>query len=83
MYETEGLEAVLLMSVSDFNTNSSFFLENQTSLMILLFLPAVSQFFQELSLKFISEISLAASHPLPPQSVNCQAIIICIISLSG
>lgn len=36
--------------------------------MILPFLPAVSQFFLELSLKFISEVSLAASHPLPPQS---------------
>lgn len=28
----------------------------------------ISQFFLELSLKFISEVSLAASHPLPPQS---------------
>lgn len=63
-----GPEAVLLMSVSDLNTNSSFFLENQTLLMILPFLPAVPQFFLELSLKFISEVSLAASHPLPPQS---------------
>lgn len=46
------------------NTKSLFFLENQTSLMILLFLPAVLLLFQDLSLKFISEVFPGS--PLPP-----------------